>query len=148
LRSVGAVATVTAPGRMTYVDLTDDLRRAIDDSGIDEGFAVVYCAHTTCALLINEWEDGVLADLRTRLDALVPVDRYYAHDDLTIRTQNLSDNERANGRAHVAQMILGSTSHAIPIAAGEATLGRWQRLFLVELDEPQPRTIRFHVYGS
>ena len=135
--------------RHDAVDLTDELRRAIKDSGVTDGCAVVFCAHTTCALLINEWEDGALEDFRRRLDALVPGDEYYAHDDLERRTQNLQEgHERANGRSHVSQMLLGATSHAIPVGAGDALLGQWQRLLLIELDEPKERTILFHVFGE
>ena len=131
------------------VDLTDELRRAVKDAGVTDGCAVAFCAHTTCALIINELEDGALADLRERLEALVPGDVYYAHDDLERRTQNLQEgHERRNGQAHVTQMLLGATSHAIPVQGGEPVLGRWQRLLLLELDEPKERTILFHVFGD
>lgn len=135
--------------RHHITDLTDELRRAIKDAGVTDGCAVAFTAHTTCALLINEWEDGALEDLRLRLDALVPGDIYYAHDDLERRTQNLAEShERANGQAHVTQMILGSTSHAIPVQGGEPAFGRWQRLLLLELDEPKDRDVVFHVFGE
>ena len=39
--------------RHDVVDLTDDLRRAIKDSGVTDGCVVAFCAHTTCALMIN-----------------------------------------------------------------------------------------------
>jgi secondary thiamine-phosphate synthase enzyme len=140
---------VRAARRLDVIDLTDDLRRAIKDSGVTEGCAVAFCAHTTCALLINEWESGVLDDLRLRLDALVPDGIYYAHDDLERRTQNLDEaHERENGRSHVAQMVVGGTSHAIPVGSGEPLFGRWQRLLLIELDEPKDRDILFHVFGG
>jgi thiamine phosphate synthase YjbQ (UPF0047 family) len=45
-------------------------------------------------------------------------------------------------------MLLSATSHAIPVAAGEPMLGRWQRLLLVELDEPHDRRIVFQVFGE
>ncbi len=135
--------------RLGVMDLTDDLRRAIKDSGITEGCAVAFCTHTTCALLINEWEDGALEDLRRRLEELVPGDIYYAHDDLERRTQNLQEaHERANGRSHVTHMLMGATSHAIPVAAGEPLFGQWQRLLLLELDEPKDRTVLVHVFGD
>jgi secondary thiamine-phosphate synthase enzyme len=135
--------------RHSFVDLTDDLRRAIKDAGVTDGCAVAFCAHTTCALLINEWEEGALQDLRRRVEALVPTDVYYAHDDLERRTQNLQEgHERANGQAHVTQMLLGATSHAIPVTAGEPAFGQWQRLLLLELDEPKSRQIVFHVFGD
>lgn len=140
---------VRAAERRDVLDLTDDLRRAIKDSGVSTGCAVVFCAHTTCTLLVNEWEDGALADLRARLEALVPGDVYYAHDDLERRHQNLQDgHERENGQAHVTQMVVGGSSHAIPVAGGEPAFGRWQRLLLLELDEPKERSILFHVFGE
>lgn len=135
--------------RRGFADLTEELVRAVKDSGVTEGCAVAFCTHTTATLVINEWEDGALDDVRARLDALVPADAYYAHDDMDRRTQNLEDeHERQNGRSHVAQMLLGGSSHAIPVTAGKPLLGRWQRLILVELDEHREREIAFHVFGG
>ena len=140
---------VTAHRRMEFLDLTDELRRAIKDSGVTDGAAIAFCPHTTCQLVINEWEDGALHDFRQRLHSLVPDDIYYAHDDLERRTQNLQDgHERENGHAHVKQMLLGATSHAIPVASGEPMLGQWQRLMLIELDDPKERQVVFHVFGG
>jgi secondary thiamine-phosphate synthase enzyme len=139
---------VRSAGRLDVVDLTDDLRRAIKDSGVTEGFAVAFCPHTTCTLLLNEWEEGAIEDLRRRLNVLVP-ETYYAHDDLDRRTQNLQEgHERANGRSHVSQMLLGGGSHAIPVEAGEPFLGRWQRLLLLELDDSRERIVSLRVYGA
>ncbi len=149
MKSATVTIQVLPEARHAAVDLSDDLRRAIKDSGVTQGCVVAFCAHTTCALLINEWEDGALDDFRRRLDALVPGDVYYAHDDLERRTQNLQEgHERANGRSHITQMVLGATSHAIPVAQGEPMFGQWQRLILVELDEPKDREIVFHVFGE
>lgn len=148
LRPPTTTVTVTAAARLGFVDLTPELEREIAAAGVADGFALAFSRHTTCALLINELEDGAQQDLRARLDQLFPPSIYYAHDDLSIRTQNLQPGERANGHAHVAQMLMGGTSHTIPIAGGELLLGRWQRLLLVELDEPKPREIVFQVYGG
>ncbi len=119
---------VRPEARHAVLDLTDELRKAVKDSGVTDGCAVAFCAHTTSVLLINEC--------------------YYAHDDLERRTQNLQEgHERANGRSHVSAMVLGGASHAIPVGAGEPLLGQWQRLLLLELDEPKERTVVFHVFG-
>ena len=140
---------VTAAERYAYLDLTDDLQRAIKDSGVTDGAAVAFCSHTTCALLINEWEDGALADFRARMESTVPEEIYYAHDDHDLRTQNLQEShERQNGHAHVKAMLLSATSHAIPVSAGEPAFGRWQRLILFEMDEPKERSVVFHVFGE
>ena len=135
--------------RNDILDLTDELRRAIKDSGVTDGMAVAFCPHTTCQLLVNEWEDGALEDFRRHLEKAVPGHVYYAHDDMERRTQNLQEaHERQNGHAHVKQMLLSATSHAIPVAAGEPMFGRWQRLLLLELDDPKERQVVFHVFGE
>ena len=149
MKSATTTIEVAAPERYAYVDLTEELLRAIKDSGVTAGAAIVFTSHTTCALLINEWEDGAMEDFRNRMRHLVPEDVYYAHDDLDRRTQNLEEShERRNGHSHVKSMLLSATSHAIPVAAGEPAFGRWQRLILFEMDEPKDRQVLFHVFGE
>jgi secondary thiamine-phosphate synthase enzyme len=147
MKVVTSEVVVRASEQMGCVDLTDDLARAVKDSGVTDGCSVTFCTHTTCNLFINELEDGALADLETRLNELVPGGIYYAHDDLKRRTQNLQPDERGNGRSHVIQMMLGGTSQTIPVSSGEPLLGRWQRLLLLELDEPKDRTCVFQIWG-
>ncbi len=148
MRSMITTVEVTAAERYGYLDLTDDLRRAIKDAGVTEGAAIAFCEHTTAALLINEWEEGAMADFRRHLTELVPHEGiYYAHDDFDIRTQNMNEGERRNGHAHVKAMMLSATSHAIPVVAGEPGFGRWQRLIFLELDEPKERRVTFQVFG-
>jgi secondary thiamine-phosphate synthase enzyme len=149
LKSATTTVTVNAPERYAYVDLTEDLQRAVKDAGVTDGAAIAFCAHTTCALLINEWEDGALEDFRRHLADLVPDDGvYYRHDDFDVRTQNMHADERKNGHAHVKAMLLSATSHAIPVVAGEPVLGTWQRLIFFEMDEPKDRQVMFQVFGS
>jgi secondary thiamine-phosphate synthase enzyme len=148
MKSATIESMIAADRRVGFVDVTESLQRGIKDSGVTEGCAVVYCRHTTCGLFINEWEDGALEDLRGHLERLIPANGYFEHDDLELRTQNLQPEERANGWSHVMQMLLGGTSHAIPVAGGEPLLGRWQRLIFVELDEPRQRSLLFHVFGE
>lgn len=138
---------VLAPSRLGFVDLTDELNSAVMRSGIEEGCALAFCKHTTATLIVNEWEDGAQHDLRVRLRNLVPEDLYYRHDDLTCRTQNLQPDEPANGPAHVAAMLLGGASQTLPVSERQVILGRWQRLFLIELDSPKPRSVHFHIFG-
>lgn len=149
MRSATVTIEVEVPNRYAYLDLTEELERAIKDSGVTEGAAIAFCAHTTCALLINEWEEGAMEDFRNRMLHLVPEDIYYAHDDLDRRTQNLDEShERRNGHSHVKSMLLSASSHAIPVIDGAPIFGRWQRLLLFEMDEPKGRQVVFHVFGS
>lgn len=149
MKSTSTTVVVTAPERYAFVDVTEELGRAIKDAGVTEGAAIAFCEHTTCALLINEWEEGAMADFKRHLTELVPDHGvYYAHDDFEIRTQNMHDDERKNGHAHVKAMLLSATSHAIPVSAGEPGFGTWQRLIFFEMDEPKERRVTFHVFGD
>ena len=139
---------VRAPERLGFVDLTEHVVRRVLAAGLIDGLCVAFTRHTTCALAINEWEDGALADFRRRLEELCPPDEYYAHDDLQRRTQNLVPGERRNGHAHVAQMLMGGSSLSIPVRDGDLLLGRWQRLLLVELDHPKDRHVALQLLGE
>ena len=140
--------SVEADEAVGFVDLTDDLHAAVERSGIRQGMALVFSQHTTCGLVVNEREAGLRDDFRCRLDALVPQDGYYAHDDATRRTENLDGaHEPRNGRAHVAQLLMGGSSQVVPVVDGRAVLERWQRLFLIELDAPRARTVVISVFG-
>jgi len=112
--------------------------------------ALVYSPHTTCAVLINERERGFIEDFREFLEELVPADRPYRHDDLSVRTENLDEDPHdvPNGWAHVRHSLLGSASQAIPVAEGRLLLGRWQRIFLVELDRGRERRVMIQVLGE
>jgi secondary thiamine-phosphate synthase enzyme len=142
--------SVKAPKRYGAIDLTPQVRNAVARSGIVSGCCLIYVRHTTCSLLINEWEDGLLGDLAGLLDRMLPPASYYAHDDLEVRTQNLVTgmSEPANAPAHLAQMLLGATSQTIPVLGGALALGTWQRVILLELDQPKDRSVLIQVFGS
>jgi secondary thiamine-phosphate synthase enzyme len=139
---------VEASRRNGFVDLTDELVAAVSKAEVHEGFAIAFTAHTTCALAINEWEDGIQHDFDEVIESLVPKARDYLHDDFERRTQNLTDDERTNGASHMAALMIGNTSQIVPVVGGEPALGRWQRLILVELDEPKPRSVFFVVAST
>lgn len=138
-----AYERVTAARRLDCIDLTPAAERFVLEREIVEGLFIAFCTHTTCSLLVNEWEEGAHEDFARTVGELFPPGAYYVHDDLTRRTQNLVPDERENGHAHLAQMVVGGTTQLIPISSGRLTLGEWQRLFLVEFDEPKERTIVF-----
>lgn len=142
--------TVRTVARGEFVDITEDVDRVVARSGVSDGMVVVYSPHTTCAVLINELERGFIEDFRDLLEDLVPVDRAYRHDDLSVRTQNLDGDPHdvPNGWAHVRQSLLATASQTIPVAAGRLLLGRWQRIFLVELDRARERRVLIQVVGQ
>jgi secondary thiamine-phosphate synthase enzyme len=111
------------------------------------GFAVVYSRHTTAAIKINENEPLLLEDMEKFLERISPRNGSYRHNDFTIRTVNMNEDECPNGHAHCQHLLLG-TSETIPIVEGMMQFGRWQSIFMIELDHPRPREVVVQVMGE
>ncbi len=135
---------------MDLVDVTDDLEDLVQRSEVRNGMAVVFSPHTTCAVLINESEEGFIRDFEGLVQSLVPETRDYRHDDMTVRTENLEDDSHdvPNGHAHCKQGLIGSASQTIPVVDGKLQLGRWQRVFFVELDRSRDRRVLMQIIGE
>jgi len=129
-----------------FVDITDQIQAAVADSGVTNGVVVIYAQHTTAGVTINEAEPLLLGDMCRLLDRFASREEEYQHDDLTIRTVNLEPNERKNGHAHCQRLFVGA-SESVPIVGGEVQLGKWQRIFFVELDGPRPRSVTLQLLG-
>jgi secondary thiamine-phosphate synthase enzyme len=129
-----------------FVDLTDRVNEILDRTRVRNGFVVIFSKHTTAAVRINENETCLKRDMARVLERIAPCDEYYEHNDLEIRTENLTDDEDLNGHAHCIHMLMGA-SESIPVIDGKLTLGRWQRIFLIELDKARNREVLVQVIG-
>ena len=130
-----------------FIDLTDRLQALVADAGIAVGLLNVQSLHTTTAIVVNEHEPLLLADFQTLLDVAAPDHGRYRHDDPVHRTVNVTPAERANGHAHCRALLLGASA-CLNVVGGGLLLGRWQRVFLVELDGPRLREISVLVTGE
>ncbi len=130
-----------------FIDITRQVKDFLAETGVQDGLLVVYSRHTTAAGIINENEPLLLEDMKQRLEAFAPRKDYYKHNDFSIRTVNMTANEPPNGHAHCQHLLLGA-SQTIPVLAGEAGVGQWQSIFLVELDSPRNREVIVQVVGE
>jgi secondary thiamine-phosphate synthase enzyme len=130
-----------------FIDITDRIRSLVADSRIRIGVVNVQSLHTTTAVVVNEHEPLLLTDFAAALERTAPFDAAYRHDDATIRTVNLMPDERANGHAHCRALFL-SPSASLNIVGGSLQLGRWQRVFFVELDGPRTRELSVVLCGE
>ena len=137
------IATSDAP---EFIDITEDVKRIVAESGIGFGQVTVFSTHTTAAIKVNENEPLLLQDMARILHQLAPLDAEYEHNDFTRRTVNLDEDECKNGHAHCQHLFL-STSETIPIVDGRLAIGQWQRIFLVELDQPRERRVLVNIIG-
>lgn len=129
-----------------FIDLTARIEALVGASGITTGMVAVQSMHTTTGVIVNEHEPLLLQDFLTLLETLVPAHGRYRHDDMT-RRENVPADEPANGHAHCRALLL-PTSTIVTVANGRLVLGRWQRIFLVELDGPRDRQLSIVVYGE
>ena len=130
-----------------FIDITADLEAFVADSGIEWGLLNVQSLHTTAAIVVNEHEPLLVGDMAALLERLAPVDAVYRHDNITLRTVNCVIGEPPNGHSHCRALLLGSTA-ALNVIDGQLQLGRWQRVFLVELDGPRARDISLLLLGA
>jgi secondary thiamine-phosphate synthase enzyme len=138
---------VTTRHPTEFIDLTDHLEKLVADTGVGFGILNVQTFHTTTAILVNEHEPLLLDDFQRLLESAAPVDARYRHDDTTARTVNVTAGERPNGHAHCRALLLPS-SVSLNVTNGQVLLGRWQRVFLVELDGPREREISALLIGE
>jgi len=121
------VIEVSSQGRRQLIDITSFVQEAVAGSGVGDGLCHVSVPHTTAALTINENTDPAVGDdLLQALAALVP----------KVAWKHLE----GNSDAHVMSSLVGSEVN-VPISGGELALGRWQAIFLLELDGPRRREI-------
>ena len=129
-----------------FIDITGAVRDVVQRAGVVAGQVTVFSRHTTAAVIVNEHEPLLLHDMARTLARLAPADDYYEHNDFAIRTVNVGENEPANGHSHCQHLFLGA-SETLPIADSDIVLGRWQSIFLVELDHARPRSVLVQVMG-
>ena len=125
------IKTSTSP---EFVDITDLVNTCVDESGIGNGITVIFSQHTTASIIIQENEPLLLEDLANTLERIAPRSGHYRHNDFDVRTVHMHEDECPNGHSHCQHLILGA-SETIPLVNGSLSLGKFQRVFLVELDD-------------
>jgi secondary thiamine-phosphate synthase enzyme len=113
----GTRASLTQP---RVLDVTEEVERAVAESGVSDGLACVYSRDTSCVVRVNEAESGLLEDFVRLLDELVP-------------------ESDAGRRGSLLALLVGPAGELVPVHGGRLALGRWQRVLLIALgDAPRP----------
>lgn len=114
--------------RITLVDVTQQVNRAVAESGVKSGLCNLFVPHTTAAIIVSEnWDPDVTTDMIMQLEKIVPRAGGYRHDE-------------GNSQAHILSVML-STSINVPVRAGKLALGRWQGVMFAEFDGPRDRSL-------
>jgi secondary thiamine-phosphate synthase enzyme len=119
---------VKTRARNELIDITPQVEKVVEESGMAEGICVVVVPHTTAAVTINENADpSVKADIIAKLGELVPAGDRYHHLE-------------GNADAHIKAALVGS-SEVLLVRDGRIALGTWQGVFFCEFDGPRKRQV-------
>ena len=120
--------------KIERLDITKQIEKAARALGRDAGALLVSTPHTTAAVTVGEaWDPDVTGDIERALEAWVPNVRF--------------DHGEGNSPAHFLSEAIGN-ARLVPLEGGRPRLGRWQGIFLIELDGPRERTVRVAVLGA
>ena len=120
--------SVATTRRTEFIDITPEVQKALDRSGLKEGLIAVFVPHTTAGVTINEGADpSVQEDLLNSLNQVIPFNGAYQHRE-------------GNSPAHIKASLMGS-SVTVLVEKERMVLGTWQAIFFCEFDGPRKRKV-------
>lgn len=124
---------VTSRKQTQFIDITEQVSRAVTKSGVAKGLCVVFTPHTTAAITINENADpDVTRDMIMALGKIVPEsDPDYRHGE-------------GNSAAHIKSSLFGC-DQTIMVKDNALLLGVWQGVYFCEFDGPRSRKVYVRV---
>lgn len=131
--------TLSTKGQTDIHDITREVARLVEQSGLRSGTVTVFCPSSTSGLTTVEYEPGAVSDLKRLFEELVPAGRDYAHN---------ATWDDGNGHSHMRASLLGP-SLTIPFVEKTLTLGTWQQVIYVDFDiRPRRRELVVQMVGE
>jgi len=140
MKSFRKTITLRTRQKYAYVNVTSDVQKAIDESGVREGLCLVNSMHITSSIFINDDESGLHQDFAKWLEQLAPHDpspTAYAHH----RTGE------DNADAHLKRQIMGREV-VVAITAGKLDFGPWEQIFYGEFDGQRDKKVLIKIVGE
>ncbi|MBO7611975.1 MAG: YjbQ family protein [Elusimicrobia bacterium] len=125
--------------RIDFINITDDVQQAIDESGIKEGICLVNAMHITASVFINDNEYGLHNDFRKWLEKLAP------HEPINSYRHN--DTGEDNADSHLKRQVMGRET-VVAITNGELDFGPWEQIFYGEFDGQRRKRVLIKIIGE
>ncbi len=126
--------------RMDFVNITPDVDRAVENSGVRDGLCLVNAMHITASVFINDDEPGLHADYKRWLEELAPFDaspeRYH---------HNRTGEDNAD--AHHKRQIMGREV-VVAITDSKLDFGPWEQIFYGEFDGRRSKRVLVKIIGE
>jgi len=120
-------------------DITDDVNKKVQKSGLKNGVVTVFVPGATGAVTTIENESGLLKDFKELIEKWIPAEKEYYH------------NERwgdGNGHSHLRASLIGPYL-GVPVMDGQMMLGTWQQIVLIDFDvRPRSRRVVVQMMGE
>ena len=127
------------PERRSFVNITEQVQRAVIESGVAEGLVLVNAMHITASVFINDDEHGLHRDYEAWLERLAP------HEPVSAYRHNETGEDNAD--AHLKRQIMGREV-VVAITRGALAFGPWEQIFYGEFDGGRKKRVLVKVLGE
>jgi secondary thiamine-phosphate synthase enzyme len=127
------------PTRRGFVNITDQVRGFVEESGVREGLVLVNAMHITASVFINDDEPGLHKDYERWLEELAP------HQPTSQYNHNLTGEDNAD--AHLKRQVMGREV-VIAISDGKLDFGPWEQIFYGEFDGRRRKRALVKIIGE
>lgn len=135
----GEKLSLSTKGFSDIKDITEDVQRIINNSGIKNGLVNVFVIGSTASVSTIEYEPALVADMKDQLEKFAP------HTMHTRHSETWGDD---NGFSHIRATFMGPGITA-PVSDGRVLLGTWQQIVVIDHDNrPRNRKIFVQVMGE
>jgi secondary thiamine-phosphate synthase enzyme len=139
MKSETEYLSLNTPTRRAYVNITSNVRKIVEKSGINEGLCLVNAMHITASVFINDNESGLHQDFDKWLEKLAP------HAPTNQYEHNETGEDNAD--AHLKRQIMGREV-VVAITNGKLDFGPWEQIFYGEFDGRRNKRILVKVIGE
>ncbi len=127
------------PGRRALINITPQVREALEKSGVQEGLVLVNAMHITASVFINDDERGLHQDYDDWLETLAP------HAPTSQYRHNRTGEDNAD--AHMKRQIMGREV-VVAITKGKLDFGPWEQIFYGEFDGGRRKRALIKIIGE
>ncbi len=127
------------PGRRALINITPQVREALEKSGVQEGLVLVNAMHITASVFINDDERGLHQDYDDWLETLAP------HAPTSQYRHNRTGEDNAD--AHMKRQIMGREV-VVAITEGRLDFGPWEQIFYGEFDGGRRKRALIKIIGE
>lgn len=139
MKSTTRYLTFHVPARMDFINITHEVDKIVEESGILEGLCLVNAMHITASVFINDDEPGLHQDYKRWLEKLAP----HAPVDLYLHNRTGEDN----GDAHHKRQIMGREV-VVAVTKGKLDFGPWEQIFYGEFDGKRDKRVLVKIIGE